>query len=59
MHLTSPPTQAGARVMVQDVNALPLPDEYGYNVLPNTQTILALQEVRYPFVKTQADSSRI
>ena len=40
------PFQAGVRVMVQDVNALPLPDEYGYNVLPNTQTILALQEVR-------------
>ena len=43
------PIQAGVRVMVQDVNALPLPDEYGYNVIPNTQTILALQEVRLLF----------
>ena len=45
MTIMTSPIQAGARVMVQDVHALPLPDEYGYNVLPNTQTILALQEV--------------
>ncbi len=43
--------QAGARLTVQDTPFNPLPDEFGSNVMPNTQTAFSIQEVnitRYP-----------
>ena len=36
---------AGARVVVQSPLAYPQPDEMGHNLIPNTITALAMQEV--------------
>ena len=36
---------AGARVIVHDPNSVPLPDEFGINLQPNTATAVAVQKV--------------
>ena len=37
---------AGARVVVHDPYSIPLPDEFGINLQPNTATGVAVQKVR-------------
>ncbi len=52
---------AGARVVVHDPNSVPLPDEFGINLQPNTATGVAVQKnditrLEYPF-KTNCTKS--